>query len=730
MRPIVSLMFTRWGRMVYRFRWPTLVASFVLIALSVFLFWTVPSPTMTSPSSGLPTQSAHAQNLMDQQLPQTLPSFDLVLASSSLRTTDTAFQSAMQAALAPLQHDSRVSTLTTPYTVTAAQSAALRSNDGHQALAVVTMKGGSTSKDYAAVRAEVHSATLAITGTGQLAVSHDFSSYLRTDLTSSSAVVFPVAMLLLLLVFGALVAAGLPLLIAIAAEISGLAIGVNVLNQFTDVSQYATNLIALIGLGVAIDYSLFIVSRFREELAAGQAVPESVARSVGTAGRAITFSGITVAVGLCGLLFFQGSFLASMGAAAAIAVILAVIWALTFLPALLSVLGTRTNALRVPFPGRPPHTGHGLFHALATRVMRHPFFALVPALVLLAVLAAPVPNLSLAQTGIQGLPPQAESRNGFAMLQSNFPNQSLNNFTVVLDYGSGDPQSAQNLSALRTFEVSLSQQSGANSLSGPQFGSHIAVLTVGSHAGVQSSQANNLLTSIRGLTPPTGAHVLVTGATAVNADTTNYLLSQVPVALGFVMLATYVLLFLLLGSVVLPLKAVVTNLLSISAAFGALVFIFVQGNFSGFLNFTPQPVDPLVLALLFAVMYGLSMDYEVFLLSRIQEQYRETGDTVKAVAMGLERSGRLITGAAGIMIGVFLAFGVLAHTVFIKEIGIGLTIAVLVDATLVRLIVVPAIMRLLGRANWWAPKPLAQLHQRLGLGEGTASDGPPIRAVA
>jgi RND superfamily putative drug exporter len=450
---------------------------------------------------------------------------------------------------------------------------------------------------------------------------------------------------------------------------------------------------------------------------------------VGTAGRAITFSGITVAIGLCGLLFFQGSFLASMGLAAAIAVVLAVIWALTFLPALMAVLGTRVNALRVPFLGRPPRTDRGLFHFLATRVMGRPFFALVPALLVLAIIAAPVRNLSLAQTGIQGLPPQAESRVGFDMLQNNFPGQTLNNFMVVLDYGSGNPRSSQNVAALNTYEQSLAQQPGAISPSAPQFGSHIAVLTVGSHAAVQSSQANTLLSSIRGLTPPPGTRALVTGATAINTDNTNYLLGQVPLALGFVVLATYVLLFLLLGSVVLPLKAVLTNLLSITAAFGALVFIFVQGNFSGLLNFTPQPADPLVLALLFAVMYGLSMDYEVFLLSRIQEYYRQSGDTTAAVAMGLERSGRLITGAAGIMIGVFLVFGVLAHTVIIKEIGIGLTIAVAVDATVVRLIVVPAVMRLLGAANWWAPKPLARLHQRLGLGEA-AGDRSHLRVVA
>jgi RND superfamily putative drug exporter len=210
---------------------------------------------------------------------------------------------------------------------------------------------------------------------------------------------------------------------------------------------------------------------------------------------------------------------------------------------------------------------------------------------------------------------------------------------------------------------------------------------------------------------------LVSGQTALNVDNTNYVLSRVPLAIGFVMVATYILLFVLLGSVVLPLKAIVMNLLSISAAFGALVFIFVEGNFSGQLNFTPQPIDPLVLALLFAVIFGLSMDYEVFLLTRIQEQYLLTGDPTDAVAAGLERSGRLITGAAAIMVGVFLAFGALAHTVIIKEVGIGLAIAVAVDASVVRILLVPAVMRVLGRVAWWAPKPLARLRQRLALGE-------------
>jgi RND superfamily putative drug exporter len=677
--------------------------------------------------SSLPTQSAHANNLIKQQTAQSPPTFDLVFSSTSLKTTDPAFQSAMQTALAPLQGDRRVASIATPYTTSGAASAALQSRNGQEAVAVVTLTGNDAKAqlDYPALRALVTSPALSINATGSLAVSHDLSSYLSNDLQRTSNVVFVVALLLLLIVFGTLVAAGLPLIIAVTAEVGGLAIGVNVLSQFTDVSQYATNLISLLALGIAIDYSIFIVSRFREELAAGRREPDALAITMATAGRAIVFSGVTVGIGLCALLFFQGTFLASMGAAAAIAVLLAVVWALTFLSALLAVLGPRVNWVRLPLFGRPPRSGHGVFHALATKVMEWPLFVIAPAVVMLAVLASPVTHMSLAQTGIGGLPPQARSRVGWDKLQNNFPNQTLNTYEVVVDYGSGSPTAAQNVAALNGYKQTLVAQSGVIDVTGPVNGTHTAVLTVQSHDPVTSGQATSLLTSIRGLTPPLGTGVLVTGQTAVNVDNTNYVLARAPFAVGFVLLATYALLFLLLGSVVLPLKAVLMNLLSISAAFGALVFIFVQGNLGSLLNFTPQPIDPFTLALLFAVIFGLSMDYEVFMLSRIQEHYMQTGDSRGSVAVGLERSGRLISGAAALMVGVFLAFGVLAHTVIIKEIGIGLAIAVAVDASVVRILLVPAVMRVLGRIAWWAPRPLARLHRRLALGEGVEALVPP-----
>ena len=630
----------------------------------------------------------------------------------------------MQNALAPLQNDSRIKSVATPYNTTGTASAALQSKSGHEALAIVTLtcNGRQAQKDYSSLRPLVHSPTLSVNATGSLAVSNDFSSYLTSDLQSTSNAVFVVALLLLLIVFGTLVAAGLPLLIAVAAEVAGLADGVNVLSQFTDVSQYATNLIAVIGLGVAIDYSLFIVSRFREELGTDKTVPDALAATVATAGRAILFSGLTVAIGLCGLLFFQGTFLASMGAAGAIAVLLAVLWALTLLPAMLAVLGHRVNWVRVPFFGRPPRPGRGVFHVLATNVMRRPLLAIAPALIVLGVLASPISRLSLAQTDILGLPPQAQSRIGSNSLQNDFPSQGINSFNVVVNYGSGNPQDPQNIPALGTFKQTLASKSGVVGVTGPVYGTHIAVLTVQSHDPVTSSQSTSLLSSIRGLTAPVGAHVLVTGQTAVNVDNTNFVVGRAPLAAGFVILAIYVLLFLLLGSVVLPLKAVLMNVLSISASFGALVFIFVQGNFSGLLNFTAQAIDPFTLALLFAVIFGLSMDYEVFLLSRIQERYLQTRDTRESVAMGLERSGRLISGAAAIMVGVFVVFGVFAHTVIIKEVGIGLAIAVAVDATVVRILLVPAVMRVLGDISWWAPPPLVRLYRRLALGEARARE--------
>jgi RND superfamily putative drug exporter len=470
------------------------------------------------------------------------------------------------------------------------------------------------------------------------------------------------------------------------------------LARATDVSQYALNIVTLIGLGVAIDYSLFIVSRFREELARDRAVEDAVGLALATAGRAILFSGITVAIGLAGMLFYPGTFLVSLGVSGSLVVAAAVLYALTFLPALLSIFGPRVGAWRLPLPrGR---SGAGIWHSIATTVMRRPLLVLVPTIALIAIAASPFTQLRLASADATILPPTIESRRGYDMLVNEFPGQDQSTVTVVARFPDDPLNHRAALDDLRARLAALPNVLRVDMPLNPT-GPHIALLSVRTASTAQSDEARGIVRAARA-EHIDGGTVLVTGQTAFDVDAVDYLVERTPIAVGFVTLTTMLALFFLLGSVVLPLKAVAMNALSVSASFGALVWIIQQGHLANVLNFTPQSIEPSLPVIMFCIMFGLSMDYEVLLLSRIQEEYRRTGDNIAAVAMGLERSGRLITGAAAIMVGVFAAFA-LADVVIIKSVGIGLTIAVLLDATLVRALVVPATMRLLGRANWWAP---------------------------
>jgi len=454
-----------------------------------------------------------------------------------------------------------------------------------------------------------------------------------------------------------------------------------------------------------------------------------------------------VAIGLSAMLFFQGTFLASMGFAGAIVVAIAVLYALTFLASLLAILGPRVNRLRLPFPRRA--AGRGLWHAVAIRVMRRPLLVLVPIVLLLVLMASPIFQIRIANGDVGMLPPNAETRRGYDQLQK-FPGQGQTFFNVVVRYPTGGPLTrdhvgdlydlaqkmklipgVESVESMVSFDPSLSRSDYQALLTQPAStqtarvqsivhgttGSQIAVLSVVTKYGQESDAARAIVHSLRTMAIPPGSSVLVD---AFSLDFTDFILQRIPLAIAYVMIVTYLVLFLLTGSVVLPLKAVIMNILSIGASFGALVWVFQQGHLSSLLNFTPAALDPSVPVLLFCLVFGLSMDYEVLLISRIQEEYRKTGDTTQAVAQGLEKSGRLITGAAAIMVAVFLAFG-LADVVLIKSIGLGLALAVAIDATLVRALIVPAVMRLLGRANWWAPRGLKRLHRRISLGEQQAA---------
>jgi uncharacterized membrane protein YdfJ with MMPL/SSD domain len=746
--------FDRWGRFVYRHRWATLAVSAVLLVLSIAGILT--GGTLAGNGGfGADLAAGQAAKLIAKEIqPEQVaagPSsgMELIFSSDTLTATDPTFQSDVEQALAPLLADSRVSGADTPYNVPAGAQPSYISKDSHKAIVFVHFKDTSLkAQEYVSqVIGELHPTELKVVATGQVPINLAFNRTLEQDLQRAEYVALPITLILLVLIFASIIASLLPISVGVLAIIGGVG-GTLFLARFTDVSQYAINVVTLIGLGVAIDYSLFIVNRFRDELAAGASREDAIAKSMSTAGRTITFSGITVAVGLSAMLFYQGTFLASMGAAGAIVVAVAVVYGLTFLPALLSVLGPNVDRFRLPFLGRRKPFGTGAWHSMAVWVMRRPWVVLVPALALLLLAGTPFLQLRLANGDVDQLPPSNEARQGYDTLVRDFPGQDQTTIEAAVYYPDASPLTSEHVGAiydltrrLATLPDVLRVQSIVNIdpgltradyqrlYSGPsaqlpaalqqalKFGAgpHLAVISVVTNKQYTSDEARAIVTAVRGQTVP-GGQVLATGGTAFDLDIVNYIVQRTPIAVGSVLLVTYVVLFLLTGSVVLPLKAVLTNLFSISASFGAMVWIFQEGHLSQLLGFTPQSIDPSIPVILFSIVFGMSMDYEVLLISRIQEEYHRTGDNQAGVAMGLEKSGRLITGAAAIMCAVFLAFA-LADVVIIKAIGVGLAIAIAVDATIVRILIVPSVMRILGRANWWAPRPLALLHRRIGAGE-------------
>ena len=472
-----------------------------------------------------------------------------------------------------------------------------------------------------------------------------------------------------------------------------------------------------------------------------------------TAGRAILFSGLTVAIGLLGMVFLGLGNVGSIGWAGTVVVSLAVLYALTLLPALLAVLGPRVNALRLPFihPERRL-TGRGIWHRIAVTVMAHPWAVFISVSALLLFLGLPFLHLKVGSGDVTALPPEAVSRRGDEALREHFPGADSNRILVVVRYPDGTPLTAERVGGLYDLsrwlaarpnvarveslvdlDPSVTREQYQQLATAPAemrppgvaqvlrqtVGGRLALLVVSTALKPSSAEARALVGEIRASHPRIEGEVLVTGQTAFDLDIIDLVTRHAPVTVGLVMVATYVVLFLLLGSVLLPLKAVIMNLLSISASYGALVWIFQDGHLARWLHFTPGPIQTATPLIMFCFVFGLSMDYEVLLLSRVKEEYERTGDTTHAVAEALESTGRLITGAAAIMAAVFFGFAT-ARSVIIQAVGIGIGVAVVIDATIVRALLVPATMRLMGRWNWWAPAPLVSLHRRLGLAERSA----------
>jgi RND superfamily putative drug exporter len=615
----------------------------------------------------------------------------------------------------------------------------LKSTDGKQALLLARVKGSDDDVDRLVdrIRADYggDQGELKVDITGQGPVFHEVGTIIREDLARAEMIAFAITIVLLVLVFGGVIAASLPLIIGIVS-ILGTMLALRVISSITDVSVYALNMTTVMGLGLAIDYSLFVLSRFREELGKGHEVADALTRTMKTAGRTVIFSAVTVAVSLSALLIFPLYFLRSFAYAGIAVVAIACAGSVILLPALLAGIGHRIDKLAV-FKHKERSDEDGLWHRLAVTVMKRPWpFALAVTALLLG-LGAPFLNLKLGTPDDRVLPPSAQTRIASDQIRANFTSQEA--FAVeVVATGIGAPEG--HTAEISTYATTLSKVPGVarvDALTGsyvkgtkvlePNFlstrfsGQDGTWLSVVPAVEPVSLQGEKLVHDIRNVESPFA--VKVGGASAELVDAKDSLFRLLPIAAGLIAVVSFVALFLMFGGLLVPLKAVILNLLSLSATFGAMVFIFQEGHLKALTgDFTATgtlvATTPI---LMFCIAFGLSMDYEVFLLSRIKEEHDRTHDNERSVAVGLEKTGRIVTAAAALLAVVFLAT-VSSQVSFIKLFGLGLAMAVVMDATLIRGILVPAFMRLAGEANWWAPKPLRAVYNRFGFSEGGADE--------
>jgi putative drug exporter of the RND superfamily len=761
--------FAALGRSAYRRRklivvlWSLAFAAGVAASLSVAS--QLKGGGFTSPSS--PSQLG--QREMQERLGFGPASLTLVFSSDDVPARSRAFRRQVEAALSGVE-DARLEGLTGVRTAWSTGDASFYARDGSATFAVLEFDGTSEEVQarIPALRRALKPTQLATHLTGDPAVYAELEQRSAEDLRKAESYTIPVAILVLVLIFGTLVAAALPVIGG------GMAVTVTLglfwlIAQVLDVSVFALNVATLLGLAVGIDYALFMVGRFREELGAGRTVAEAVETTVATAGRSILFSGLTVVVGLLGLMIIPYMSLRSMGLGGALVVLVSVLAALTLLPALLGMLGPRVDSLRVI--GRRSG-GDAFWRRWSDWVMRHPVPVLIGTIALVVVFAWPVLRIQSDIPGATALPRDSESRQGYDLLLARFDAAALSPIEVLVTWEGedDDPFAPANLERLYEYGQELEALPGVDrvtsvvTLSGMDSAAgaaafwqgvqgasatvreDVALQTDGSGlpgivqgmlgaqqvAGAQklaaattapgtalfrvvpegpptSEEAQALAVDIQEAGGPSGATTFVAGASLTVHDFVDAIYGRFPWIIAFVVGISGLVLFLMLRSVVLPVKAVIMNVCSLLAGYGAMVWIFQEGHLEGLFQFTATgAIDAELPVVLFCTVFGVSMDYEVFLLSRMREEWDTTHDNVRAVSFGLARTGRIVTSAALIIVVVGLSFA-FTSIVVTKAIGIGLAVAVALDATVIRVLMVPAAMRLLGRWNWWLPSWLGWL---------------------
>ncbi len=542
---------------------------------------------------------------------------------------------------------------------------------------------------------------------GTAMVNSQITKQSQRDLLLMESIAIPFSFLVLVWVFGGLLAAALPVVVGVSAILGSLAV-LHVITWFAEVSVFALNLCMAMGLALAIDYTLLMISRYRDELADGEEPGDALVRTMATAGRTVVFSATTVVLPMSTLVLFPMYFLKSFAYAGVATVVFAALAALVLTPAAIVLLGDRLR-------GRAGHSKpveRQFWYRSTKFVLRRPVAIGLAVVTLLVLLGLPFTGVRWGFPDDRVLPASASAHQVGDRLRDDFVNNSATAVTVVLPDSAGIPAAE-----MQRYVTELGAVIDVSAVSPPVEKDGSSYLTVSSTAPLFSDASETQLDGLHAVAAPAGREVLITGAAQLNRDSVDAITSRLPVVLGLIAVITFVLLFLLTGSLVLPLKALVLNVLSLSAAFGALVWIFQDGHLGAFGTTPTGTLVANIPVLLFCIAFGLSMDYEVFLLSRIREYWLASGRTAadvgESVALGLARTGRVVTAAALVMSISFAAL-IAANVSFMRMFGLGLAMAVLMDATLVRMMLVPAFMQVMGRWNWWAPKPLARLHDRFG----------------
>lgn len=753
-------MFESIGRLCGKHRY-LVIGIWVALVVSALPFLSrIDDPLKVGGFSSEKSDGSRAATLLQRELGFSPSSMVLIYESDSLRAEEPKFQEQVAGSLANITDLPFVRDVVLP-----TEDETLISPSGEIAYAIVGLSLPPEEAQRlvpefeAAIQAQVD---VRVVVAGAPAFYADIETASQRDLRRAELIALPFALVALVLVFGTLVSALIPLIIG-CASVGVILFTIYGVAHLVDISIFALNLATMLGLGLAVDYCLFITSRFREELASGgSSVESAVAVAVGRAGRAVFFSGLTVLIGLAGLISFPLMFLRSIGVAGVIVVAISTSAALTLLPAVLTVIGYRIERWPVGPLAMKSHghdEGHGMWHRIATVVMKRPVVVMLITLGLLGLLGSPFLRANISSPDATILPQDLPSRQGFDLLAKEYSGGEISPFVIALETQTSMFR-PENLNVVNSLVRLLEQDErisrvqsavtlpGVDALENPfvivngrrllelagqetrlsSFISTEAAVMLAYPVAPANAPANReLLEDLRRMDPGGDVAILIGGGTAEIVDVVDVIYSGFPIAAALIFGTTYLVLLIVFRSVLLPLKAIIMNVMSILASYGALVWVFQDGNLARILRFTPQGfVEASLPVIMFCVLFGLSMDYEVFLLSRIQEEWDRTGDNERSVAVGLQRSGRIISSAALIVVVVTISF-VSADVVLVKALGFGIALAVAIDATVVRALLVPATMKLLGNANWWIPEWLGRNLPHADLSERGAREVIPSR---